>query len=112
MTRRYGIIAIDREAGPKALRNLVAQGRKAVASGRGIIIYPEGTRVRVGETPPLKSGFAALYRAVGLPVVPVRLRSRRSFEEELQSDAGGYPLAGDRLDGTDPGPGAEEDHPG
>ena len=27
--------------------------------------------MRVGETPPLRSGFAALYRALGLPVVPV-----------------------------------------
>ena len=27
--------------------------------------------MRVGETPPLRSGFAALYRAIGLPVVPV-----------------------------------------
>jgi 1-acyl-sn-glycerol-3-phosphate acyltransferase len=73
MTRTYGIIAVDREAGSKALRALVEQGRKAVASGRGIIIYPEGTRVRPGETPPLKSGFAALYRAIGLPVVPIAM---------------------------------------
>lgn len=71
MTRRYGIIAVERSAGAKALRLLVAQGQAAVAAGRSIIIYPEGTRVRVGETPPLRSGFAALYRAIGLPVVPV-----------------------------------------
>ncbi|HEY8592263.1 MAG TPA: lysophospholipid acyltransferase family protein [Sphingomicrobium sp.] len=77
MTRRYGIIAVDREAGTKALRALVEQGRKAVASGRGIIIYPEGTRVPHGETPPLKSGFAALYRALNLPVVPVAMDSGR-----------------------------------
>lgn len=71
MTRRYGIIAVERSAGAKALRALVAQGQEAVAAGRSIIIYPEGTRVPVGEAPPLRSGFAALYRAVGLPVVPV-----------------------------------------
>jgi 1-acyl-sn-glycerol-3-phosphate acyltransferase len=71
MTRRYGIIAVERSAGAKALRAMVAQGQQAVAAGRSIIIYPEGTRVRVGETPPLRSGFAALYRAIGLPVVPV-----------------------------------------
>ena len=40
-----------------------------------MLIYPEGTRVRVGETPRLQSGFAALYRALGLPVVPVALDS-------------------------------------
>jgi 1-acyl-sn-glycerol-3-phosphate acyltransferase len=77
LTRRYGVIAVEREAGAKALRALVEEGQQAVASGRGVLIYPEGTRVPVGETPPLKSGFAALYRALGLPVVPVALDSGR-----------------------------------
>src|SRR5579864_2583145 len=69
MTRRYGVISVERSAGVKALRNLVEAGKEAVASGRGVIIYPEGTRVRVGETPQLKSGFTALYRALALPVI-------------------------------------------
>jgi len=75
LTRRYGVIPVERSAGAKALRALVEEGREAVASGRPVIIYPEGTRVPVGETPELKSGFAALYRALGLPVVPVALDS-------------------------------------
>lgn len=75
MTRRYGVIAVERSAGAKALRALVDEGRQAIAAGRSVIIYPEGTRVRVGDTPPLKSGFAALYRALGLPVVPVAVNS-------------------------------------
>jgi 1-acyl-sn-glycerol-3-phosphate acyltransferase len=75
LTRRYGIIAVERSAGAKALRALVDEGRQAVATGRSVIIYPEGTRVRVGETPKLRSGFAALYRALGLPVVPVAVDS-------------------------------------
>ena len=77
MTRRYGVIAVERSAGAKALRALVAEGQEATAAGRPVIIYPEGTRVRVGEAPPLKSGFAALYRALGLPVVPVAVDSGR-----------------------------------
>ena len=77
MTRRYGVIAVERSAGAKALRALVDEGRQAIATGRSIIIYPEGTRVGLGKMPPLKSGFAALYRAVGLPVVPVAVDSGR-----------------------------------
>jgi 1-acyl-sn-glycerol-3-phosphate acyltransferase len=77
MTRRYGVIVVDRTAGAKALRGLVEEGREAVASGRPVVIYPEGTRVRVGQMPPLKAGFAALYRALGLPVVPVAVDSGR-----------------------------------
>jgi 1-acyl-sn-glycerol-3-phosphate acyltransferase len=77
ITRRYGVIAVERSAGAKALRRLIDEGREAIASGRGIIIYPEGTRVRLGANPPLKSGFAALYRTLGLPVVPVAVDSGR-----------------------------------
>jgi 1-acyl-sn-glycerol-3-phosphate acyltransferase len=77
MTRRYGVIAVERTAGAKALRALVEEGQRAIATGRPVIIYPEGTRVRVGEHPVLRSGFAALYRALGLPVVPVAVNSGR-----------------------------------
>src|SRR4051794_23004700 len=71
MTRRYGVIPVERSAGARALRALVEDGKAMTATGRAVIIYPEGTRVPVGEAPPLRSGFAALYRALGLPVVPV-----------------------------------------
>jgi 1-acyl-sn-glycerol-3-phosphate acyltransferase len=77
MTRRYGVIPVERSAGAKALRNLMAEGQAAIAAGRQVIIFPEGTRVRPGETPPLRPGFAGLYRALGLPVVPVAVDSGR-----------------------------------
>jgi 1-acyl-sn-glycerol-3-phosphate acyltransferase len=88
MTRRYGVIPVERSAGAKALRTLVEEGKQAVAGGRSVIIYPEGTRVRVGETPSLKSGFAALYRALGLPVVPVAVDSGRSWGQGLVHRSG------------------------
>jgi 1-acyl-sn-glycerol-3-phosphate acyltransferase len=77
LTRRYGVIPVERSAGAKALREMVAAGKDAVRSGRPVIIFPEGTRVPVGETPPLRPGFAGLYRALGLPVVPVAVDSGR-----------------------------------
>jgi 1-acyl-sn-glycerol-3-phosphate acyltransferase len=75
MTRRYGVVPVERSAGAKALRAMVAEGREAVASGRSVLIFPEGTRVPAGETPTLRPGFAGLYRALGLPVIPVALDS-------------------------------------
>lgn len=75
MTRSYGIIPVDREAGAKALREMLAAGKKAVDAGRPIVIYPEGTRVAPGEKPPLRPGFAGLYRGLGVPVVPVACNS-------------------------------------
>jgi 1-acyl-sn-glycerol-3-phosphate acyltransferase len=88
LTRRYGVIAVERSAGAKALRALVEEGKDAVASGRSVIIYPEGTRVRVGETPQLKSGFAALYRALGLRIVPVATDSGRLWGRGLVHHSG------------------------
>lgn len=83
LTRRYGVIAVERSAGAKALRALVEEGKQAIATGRPVIIYPEGTRVCVGQMPELRSGFAALYRALGLPVVPVAVDSGRLWGRGL-----------------------------
>jgi 1-acyl-sn-glycerol-3-phosphate acyltransferase len=77
LTRAYGIIPVDREGGGAALRKLLRAAGEAVAEGRPIVIFPEGTRVAPGERPPLEPGFAGLYRALGLPVVPVALDSGR-----------------------------------
>lgn len=87
-TRRYGVIPVDREAGAKALREMLAAGKQAVASGRPILIYPEGTRVRAGQMPPLQAGFAGLYKALGLPVVPVAVDSGRLWGRNLPGEAG------------------------
>ncbi|HVF37774.1 MAG TPA: lysophospholipid acyltransferase family protein [Sphingomicrobium sp.] len=71
VTRRYGVIGVDRNAGASALRVMMAEAKAAVAGGRPVIIFPEGTRVPYGASPALQSGFAGLYRTLGLPVVPV-----------------------------------------
>jgi len=88
MTRRYGVIPVERSAGAKALRTLVAEGQAAVVTGRPVIIFPEGTRVRPGERPPLRPGFAGLYRALGLPVVPVAVDSGRLWGRGLVHHGG------------------------
>lgn len=83
LTKQYGVIPVERTAGAKALRAMVEGAKEAIAAGRPVAIYPEGTRVRVGETPELRSGFAALYRALGLPVVPVAVDSGRLWGRGL-----------------------------
>jgi 1-acyl-sn-glycerol-3-phosphate acyltransferase len=77
VTACYGVIPVERTAGARALRELVARGQAAIAANRPVLIFPEGTRVPPGETPPLQAGFAGLYRALGLPVVPVAMNSGR-----------------------------------
>jgi 1-acyl-sn-glycerol-3-phosphate acyltransferase len=64
-------IAINRGAGGAAVRHLVEQGRKRLASGQWIVVFPEGTRMRPGETRRYGVGGAAIAADTGTPVVPV-----------------------------------------
>ena len=73
--RRYGMIFVDREGGARTLRQMLAQAKQAVADERPIVIFPEGTRVRRAEHPPLQSGFAGLYKMLKLPVLPIAVDS-------------------------------------
>jgi len=75
--RRYGAIVVDRDGSATMLRQMMREAKAARAAGRSVLIYPEGTRVAWGEAPPLRSGFAGLYRVLGLPVVPVAVDSGR-----------------------------------
>jgi len=77
IARRYGLIPIERTAGASALRALRAAARAATGEGRAVCLFPEGTRVPHGESPPLRAGFAGLYALLGLPVVPVAVDSGR-----------------------------------
>jgi 1-acyl-sn-glycerol-3-phosphate acyltransferase len=77
-------IAIDRGGAAKAMRSLINGAQCAIENGLSILIFPEGNRRSIGAAPDYKPGVAALYKALGVPVVPVALNSgrfwgRRSF---------------------------------
>ena len=86
--RTYGVIGVDREAGARALREMMVEAKKAAAAGRPVLIFPEGTRIPLGEAPPLRPGFAGLYRVLGLPVVPIALDSARLWPRSFVKQAG------------------------
>jgi 1-acyl-sn-glycerol-3-phosphate acyltransferase len=66
-----GMIAVDRGAGAAAVRGLLRDADAAVALGRQIIIFPEGTRMAPGARGKLQPGIAALAARTRLPVIPV-----------------------------------------
>jgi 1-acyl-sn-glycerol-3-phosphate acyltransferase len=79
-----GMIPVDRGAGKSALSGMMESAREALAEGRQIIIFPEGTRRAAGAEPKYKFGVAHLYAEAGVPCVPVALNSglfwaRRGF---------------------------------
>ena len=73
--RTYGLIPVARDGGAKALRDMIATAKLRVNEGRPLVIFPEGTRVPHGKEPPLQSGFAGIYKLLGLPVVPIAVNS-------------------------------------
>jgi len=70
-----GMIPVDRGAGKAALSGMMDDARQALAEGRQIIIFPEGTRRTAGADPKYKFGVAHLYAEAGVPCVPIALNS-------------------------------------
>jgi len=73
--RRAGLIAIDRSAGVQAMRQALRATKAALAQGRQVVIFPEGTRTPPGVVRAYRPGIAALYRHARVPVIPVALNS-------------------------------------
>lgn len=71
LTRRHGVIPVDRAASAAALRSMLQAADEAKAQHRAVLIFPEGTRVARGQAPRLQAGFAGLYARLAMPVVPV-----------------------------------------
>ena len=69
------MIAVDRAAHAKALKDMVRQTRARLADDRQILIFPEGTRTTPGEPADYKPGVAAIYRDVNAPCWPIATNS-------------------------------------
>ena len=64
-------IAINRKAGATAVNQVVEQGKQRLAEGLWILVFPEGTRVAVGETRKYGVSGALLASRAGCKIVPV-----------------------------------------
>ena len=77
LTRRAGMILVDRSAGAAALRGMLRGADAAFADGRQVVIFPEGTRAVPGAAPVLQPGVAALARRAPVALVPATTDSGR-----------------------------------
>lgn len=68
-------IAIDRSKPAQALKEIIRQGVVHLARGERVIIFPEGTRMRPGESGEYSPGGAMLAVKAQVPVLPVALNS-------------------------------------
>lgn len=69
--RRSPMIIIDRESGRQSYSLMLAQSREAIAQGRSVLIFPEGSRKRPMDPVKLKRGAGLLYVQLGVPALPV-----------------------------------------
>jgi len=73
--RRSPMIVINREAGPKALREMIQQSQAALSEGRSVLVFPEGTRRLPTDPVTFKRGAELLYAKLGVPVLTMALNS-------------------------------------
>ena len=64
-------IMINRQAGKRALDQVIEQGSKRLQQGRCVTIFPEGTRVSAGTRRKYGFGGPLLAEKTGRPVLPV-----------------------------------------
>lgn len=88
--QKQKMIPVDRKGGGVALKRMLAMAQEAIAEGRQIVIFPQGTRTPVRSDAkdwPYHPGVMALYNKLDLPCVPVALNSglfwgRRTFAKK------------------------------
>lgn len=70
MFRHVGVIGVKRGAGDTSVIDEAVQD---VRRGRGLLIFPEGTRSKTGQPGKLKSGAFVVASAAGADMIPCRI---------------------------------------
>ena len=78
----YGMIPVDRGAGARAMKGMLAEAKKRVAAGRSIIIFPEGTRSKGDEMHAFKMGSLQPAYMGKAAIVPVTLKHCYALDEK------------------------------
>jgi|TARA_R100000935_G_scaffold3020_1_gene8025 1-acyl-sn-glycerol-3-phosphate acyltransferase len=63
------------ESGSKALKAMLKQSREAIAGGRSVLVFPQGTRMDEMGPIKFKREVELLYSKLGTPVGPVLVNS-------------------------------------
>ncbi|HPO20047.1 MAG TPA: lysophospholipid acyltransferase family protein [Rubrivivax sp.] len=76
---RLDMIHIDRARHAEAWAAVAEQGRRVMAKGTWVIMFPEGTRIPRGRQGTYKHGAARLAIETGTPIVPIAVASARCW---------------------------------
>jgi 1-acyl-sn-glycerol-3-phosphate acyltransferase len=76
---RLDMIHIDRESRAAAFKHVVAQGKRLLAQGTWVIMFPEGTRIARGQYGTYQTAGTRLAVEAGAPVIPIAVSSARCW---------------------------------
>jgi 1-acyl-sn-glycerol-3-phosphate acyltransferase len=76
---RLDMVHIDRSQRAQSFNKVVAQGKRLLAQGVWVIMFPEGTRIPRGQAGSYKSGGTRLAVATGAPVIPIAVATARQW---------------------------------
>jgi 1-acyl-sn-glycerol-3-phosphate acyltransferase len=79
--KKLGCIPVNRASPVLAIKTILEAGEKACKAGKSILIFPNGTRANSGVNTEYKSGIYALYKNLGIPVIPVTVNSGQFWKK-------------------------------
>lgn len=75
----HGDICINRGRASAAMEQLLREGKKWIARGASVAVFPEGTRSRDGEIHRFRAGAFTLAKEAGVEILPVVLDGTASL---------------------------------
>jgi len=79
---RLDMIHIDRESRAAAMKHVIDQGRKLLAQGNWVIMFPEGTRMPRGVAGTYQTAGTRLAVETGAPVLPIAVATARCWPKQ------------------------------
>jgi len=79
---RMDMIHIDRESRTAAMKHVIEQGRRLLAQGTWVLMFPEGTRIARGEKGTYQTAGTRLAVETGAPVLPIAVSTARCWPRQ------------------------------
>ncbi len=83
--RKLEMVLVDTDGGARERSTLAKGGHNAANAGRPILIYPEGTLMKVGDRGRYRAGVYHLATELGLPVIPVATDIGRCWDRRQKT---------------------------
>lgn len=76
LLKKLGVFGVDRgKADVKAIKTAL----RVLKEGNKLLLFPEGTRIRSGESQGAKTGAAMLALRTGVPIVPIWIPAKKRW---------------------------------